>query len=313
MAGMATGFSIPQFDFFSNGRSLERLLRQKTIQSITRALKIIIYVISLLLLALLGREIIGQTLATSTTRESLKNAVALKLSTLDSSPLKPDSKPQYSSIVNENIFGKIGFESSAPSVAPAKVTPVKSTVPMILIGTYVAGNDPESSYAIIENEKSKSQEVFSIGEEIFDTAILSAIYGDRVEINRNGSIETLLMDDAPDSVAGSGPVADDAVVVDEGELNQALDNLPLLLTQARAVPYFKDGKSVGLRLFAIKSGSLYEKIGLKNGDILKEINGESLGDPTQAIKIFERLKSEKSISLTLERGREPKVINYQIE
>ena len=86
----------------------------------------------------------------------------------------------------------------------------------------------------------------------------------------------------------------------------------MLLTQARAVPYFKDGRSIGLRLFAIKTGSLYEKLGLKNGDILKSINGNSLGDLSQAMKLFEQLKQERSISVMLERDKQDKEFRYQI-
>ena len=85
-----------------------------------------------------------------------------------------------------------------------------------------------------------------------------------------------------------------------------------MLTQARAVPYFKDGKSIGLRLFAIKSDSIFEKIGLKNADILKAVNGNSLADLTQAIKLFETLKKERSLSLTLERTNEEKEFKYEI-
>ena len=100
--------------------------------------------------------------------------------------------------------------------------------------------------------------------------------------------------------------------VDESELNEALENIPLLMTQARAIPYFKDGKSIGLRLFAIKNGSLFEKIGLKNGDILKSINGNSLGDITQAVKLFEKLREERSIKVILERGRQDREFSYEI-
>ena len=86
----------------------------------------------------------------------------------------------------------------------------------------------------------------------------------------------------------------------------------MLLTQARAVPYFRDGRAAGLRLFAVKSGSLYEKLGLKNGDILKTINGSSLADLSQAMQLFEKLKSERSIGITLERNSEDKEFKYEI-
>jgi general secretion pathway protein C len=67
-----------------------------------------------------------------------------------------------------------------------------------------------------------------------------------------------------------------------------------------------------LRLFAIKTGSLYEKVGLRNGDILKSINGNSLGDISQALKLFEKLKEERSITLLLERAKKEREFRYTI-
>ena len=43
-----------------------------------------------------------------------------------------------------------------------------------------------------------------------------------------------------------------------------------LFTQIRAVPHFEGGQSIGFRLFAIRRGSLFDKIGLKNGDIIHQ-------------------------------------------
>jgi general secretion pathway protein C len=150
---------------------------------------------------------------------------------------------------------------------------------------------------------------------VFGEAKVVGIFADRVELNRNGQIEILTLDDAPDfSGASSGSdVASTEISVDGAELDVALQNLPLLLTQARAVPYFKDGKAVGLRMFSIKAGSLYEKVGLQNGDILKTINGNSLSDMSQAMRLFEMLKQEKSLSVSLERNREEKEFKYQIK
>ena len=182
-----------------------------------------------------------------------------------------------------------------------------------MVGTFVFnGQEP---YAIIEETKKKNQEIFLLGDMVFDEAKLTSIQTDRVEIERNGAKEVLLLDTAPDSSdsAGSGQSASaDSFVVDEAELDRALENLPLLLTQARAVPFFKEGRAVGLRLFAIKSGSLFEKIGLQNGDVLKTVNGNSLGDLSQAMQLFQKLKEERSISVVLDRNLQEREFNYQI-
>jgi general secretion pathway protein C len=100
--------------------------------------------------------------------------------------------------------------------------------------------------------------------------------------------------------------------VAEAELSDALANLPLLLSQARAVPYFRNGQSIGMRLFAIRSGSLYEKLGMKNGDIITAVNENSLSDPTQALRLFEQLKNERSIKVKMERNNVSREVNYTI-
>jgi len=68
-----------------------------------------------------------------------------------------------------------------------------------------------------------------------------------------------------------------------------------------------------MRLFAIRRDSLYEKLGLKNGDILLSVNDTSLADPTEALRIFDKLKEEKSIKVDVERNGASKALNYEIE
>ena len=205
------------------------------------------------------------------------------------------------------------FDLRDPGVPVVRTPPpIPPGVPLSLIGTFTGGG--AEPYAIIEDGRKRTQDVFIIGDSIFGEAVLKVVYADKVEIDRAGNREILALDDAKkgggaptDSSAGGSTVA-----VNQGELQEALSNLPLLLTQARAVPYFQDGKSVGLRLFAIKTGSLFEKIGLQNGDILKSINGSSLGDMTQAIGLFEQLRSQKNLTVVLERRRQEQTINYTI-
>lgn len=220
----------------------------------------------------------------------------------------PSPPPDLQKIAERNIFGPfVGRATPAPVVKPAV------NIPLELIGTFVS--DASSSYAIIEDTSKKQQDVFAKGDTVFQTATLEVIAPEFVQILRNGQLETLQLDliGKGKGGSGSGSSRGNEFVVDEGELDRALANLPMVLTQARAVPYFKDGQAIGLRLFAIRPGSIFERLGLKNGDILKSINGNSLGDLTQAMRLFERLKSERSLALQLERGREDQEFRYQVQ
>lgn len=224
--------------------------------------------------------------------------------------VKGQGKPltAYSSIAARNIFGpgkkKAEEVSNEPQLSELKLR---------LVGTNIS-QDSKSPFAIVENAK-KEQDVFDVGESIFGQAKLVEVFPNKINIEYRGAIETLVLDENFSSGSGeiSGNSDGTSFSVPEAELNENLENLPRLLSQARAVPYFRDGESIGMRLFAIRRDSLYQKLGLKNGDILLSVNGNSLSDPTQALKLFEQLKTERSISVDVERGGVEKKINYSIE
>lgn len=233
-------------------------------------------------------------------------STALNLQNSSKTTEKPDRN--WNILSQHNVFGALG-RAAAPL---AKPTPPPTPLNLTLIGTFLT--DGQEPYAIIEDKQKQIQDSFVLENSLFGQATLKRILQDRVEIERMGKIEVLKLDDfgggdAPaDGISSNG----DEFTIEEAELDKGLENLPLLLTQARAVPYFKEGRSIGLRLFAIKSGSLYEKIGLKNGDILKSINGNSLGDISQAMKLFDQLKQERSINLVLEREKQDREFKYSI-
>lgn len=291
---------------------LNRLMRQDALASLVRILRIAIGIACALLLLILIRQAVLSVLSISNEVSALQNSLSTAGSGTQSATKNKKIATDYATLKSQQIFGT--FEAKAKTTTQA--TKPISNLALLLIGTFITSG--EGSYAIIEDDKKKTQDVFNIGDKIFNEAKLVAIYSDRVDIERNGKIEVLKLDLAPGkegkapSTSGIAEVGSDEFVVDEGELNRAIENLPLVLTQARAVPYFKDGRSVGLRMFAIRSGSIFEKIGLKNGDILKSVNGQSLADLTQAVKLFEKLKEERSVNVVLERDRQDRDFKYQI-
>ncbi len=210
----------------------------------------------------------------------------------------------YSMITTRNIFGKKkGAQQTTTSVEPLKLR---------LVGTNVG---PGTPFAIIENTTKGEQELFDQNQTVFGQAKLVEIKNDSVKLDRNGQFLTLKLEEGESKSSTSGdkpdPDASD-FTVPEDELAAELANLPRLLSQARAVPYFRNGQSIGMRLFAIRKDSMYEKLGLQNGDIVKSVNENSLSDPSQALKLFEQLKSERSINVTLERNGADRVLRYSI-
>lgn len=307
---MAHSLSLQGIKDLDFAQILHRLMRRQNIVLITKGVRL------LSILVAIGALLWFLTVATKDTlsRKGIENELQGRLSTILSASSSnaqptPEIERNWKLISDTKIFGTLGGPASPAAPAAPPPTPLSLT----LIGTFVT--DGQEPYAIIEDKKKQTQDMFLLGDSIYEQAVLKKIYQDRVEIERLGKLEVLRLDEfgGSESQGGAGITSNgDDFVVDEAELDKGLENLPLLLTQARAVPYFKDGRSIGLRLFAIKSGSLYEKIGLKNGDILKTINGSSLADITQALKLFEQLKQERSINLVLEREKQDREFKYTI-
>lgn len=96
---------------------------------------------------------------------------------------------------------------------PARVTntaaPPATQLRLTLRGSFVHNNASNSS-AIIQRESGKPQR-FAIGSEI-DTGIrLHAVYRDRVEIARNGRLETLMFNKRKGSPGGNQPIDESTV------------------------------------------------------------------------------------------------------
>lgn len=228
------------------------------------------------------------------------------------------------------VLGRGLFKGAVPVDPNAQTVTQPATVKLKLVATYIA--DKQNPYAIIEDSIKREQGVFELrrggqsnaGDLIFNQAELIDVKADSatIKVLATGKLEVLrLEDDKGKPTGGTDAVAmneeapnDDQTqfTLSEAEVSDALSNLPLLLSQARAVPYFRNGQSVGMRLFAIRKDSLYEKIGLKNGDIIKSVNDTSVSDPTQALKIFEQLKSERSLFVNVERSGKDMRLDYTV-
>ncbi len=303
--------AISSLDQWFDPLLLHRLLYRENITRGVTALKIVFALVTLITISVTAWLALSLLLSPPVELDELDQKVTDAIELIPSANSLQDTTIDFAKLAQTKMFGE-AVKKDEKKTSTEKPKPV-SNIALELIGTFLSA---DSSQAIIENKKKKEQDVFTVGQMIFDEAELVRILPNKVEIKRNGTIELLTIDDSllgDDGPSGAAAEGEEEFVIDEEELNSALDNLPLLLTQARAVPYFKQGKAVGLRLFAIKNGSLYEKLGLKNGDILKSINDNSLADMNQAMKLFEKLREERSLRVVLERNKKESTHFYTIQ
>lgn len=96
------------------------------------------------------------------------------------------------------------------------------------------------------------------------------------------------------------------------EVDKALADLNQVLTQARAIPNIENGQASGYKLFQIVPGSIYDKLGLQNGDVIKGLNGQPVNDPGKAFEMLNELKTSSFLELSVMREGKTSNFSYNI-
>jgi type II secretion system protein C len=116
------------------------------------------------------------------------------------------------------------------------------------------------------------------------------------------------------SNTGVSRVAPNQYLVDRAKVNSDMQDMAKLFTEVRAVPNIQNGSSNGFALSEIQPGSLFEAMGLHDGDVVTTIEGQSLSDPRKAIAVLQSLQTlnDRSISLRLVRNGTPVNLLYTV-
>ncbi len=261
-------------------------------------------------------------------------------------PLVP-TRQAFGAIADRNLFG-VKREQLNPEAAGGAAEPTlvsgrdyrwdqlkPCTLTANIRATLVADGAPEWSMAVlfVNNETG----VYSINDgsnKITDDAVLVDVLDRTIVVRRRDHFErctadiegaqptmTAMAPVPPPAQGGDVPggdttgvtkISDTQYKVDRTEVDKALNNLAQVSTEARIVPSFKNGVANGFKMFSIKPGSIFAKIGLQNGDVIKKINGYEMNSPDKALEIYQKLKDTTSVNIELERRGQGMSVNYAI-
>jgi general secretion pathway protein C len=226
------------------------------------------------------------------------------------SPLVPRKElSDYSSILERGIFG----EGKSAATGSASVEASTYT----LIGTV----EGDAFAGAVLQDATNIQVFYRVDQSLPDGSKLVKVKRDRVSIKRPDGVivEVQVVDDTKivnvaKAVPGNGirKVSDGKFMVDQREIASSTENLGTILTQARALPFMEQGKTVGFRISEIVPGSIYEKIGLVNGDVVQRVNSQDVDEPAKFFQMYQGLKDEKRISIDLLRNGQRQTLNYDV-
>ncbi len=218
------------------------------------------------------------------------------------------------SIVAAHIFGEASPDDEPiAQTAPAETDNLEDTrlTNLTLKGT-VAATPNDRAVAIIADGRNE-EEVYGIGDSVGSGATLHAVYADRVVLNENGVLTNLkLPRDFPEAAAAptrrNATAASRATRPSTSIQSVVAQNVSKLADVIRPTPYFVNGQQQGYRVYPGRNREQFTNLGLRPGDLIKEIDGQALNDPNQAMQIFESLNNADQVSVTVERNGQPQVL-----
>ena len=228
-------------------------------------------------------------------------------------------------ILNSGLFAAARASGRGPEspTATQPIRPLDAAKRIKVMGTVIG--EGVSALAVLEDLVSKRQLLYHLYDRIPDVGQIVEIRRDGIMVKEGEQQEFLFLAVAlpglarpvavaatPTPAASKGLFAKGRLSVDRQFLAQSMSDVPQLLTQAQALPFYQDGKLTGWKIESIKPGSVYEKIGLLAGDVLQRVNGVEIRDPGMMLTLFQQVKNENQVKVDLIRASQKTTLTYDI-
>ena len=229
---------------------------------------------------------------------------------------------EYQTIMDRNLFGsrdKAKDQKEEP-VVPEDLEAIEpTTLKVALLGT-VAG-DRRNARAVIEETDKRKQGLFRVGDSVKGAMVKSIMRG-KVILRVGDKDEMLAMKEPSSKGKGGGRGGKGAsgeglrgstITISRAEIRDSLKNINRLLTEARVRPHYSNGKPDGLSISRIRPGSLFQKLGLNNGDVVQGINDRPIKGPDDIMSLYQKLKIGSGVSLDVNRRGDKQKLNYRFK
>ena len=226
-------------------------------------------------------------------------------------------------ILERNLFQVSTLLPAATAAAPPpKVEDEKlqaTRLPLRLLGT-VASAEADAAYAAVEDQQTRKQSVVRVGEALQGDATVLRIERRRIVIQNGAHREELALDDEKElriqearRVASTsrttGPVAEglreriqrlsETSFSKSPKKAEAAGRDPQPLADAQVAPRYEQGRVTGVEVSAIDRSSLFEQIGVEEGDTVVQVNGISVTGAQDSVAALRELTEATEFQVTV--------------
>jgi general secretion pathway protein C len=100
--------------------------------------------------------------------------------------------------------------------------------------------------------------------------------------------------------------------INRDDLVEQLDNFGQMMREARLTPHFTGGQPDGFMITNLPGNSFLGRMGLRNGDIMKGVNGQKFGSLEEFFQAYQQLQTEPMLQLEVERSNRSETLTYEI-
>jgi type II secretory pathway component PulC len=211
----------------------------------------------------------------------------------------------------------------APKITePEFLDPLQIT----LMGIIVVGSNDTKNRAIIQEDKSKQENTYKVGDIIQDAQIIRIFKNKIILLRLNGQQEILYLreQDAKtdssytqinewDSVVKK--IAEGQYLVSPETLVENVKTLTQFINMLNTTTAYQKGKSVGLRIGQLVPQSLGAMLGLQKDDIITHINGISTQTTDERLAIYKNVTTlplDHSVKLRIIRRNREIILTYTL-
>ena len=259
-------------------------------------------------------------------------------------PRPPNYRNVRMAVLDRNLFnseGELPDETALNSDKEDEVVPQefnleapcsKSQLPLELHGT-IYSTPAGSSIAMVKEKDFTEVDVYRVGDVVIghDAVTVVEILPRQIVFNNDGRKECLTVKNNDDVIERNKDLkqkekdkrqnfADTLEAESGGTITlqsswveeQLGDGFGKIIQSARLVPSNSDNRVQGFKIYSIKSGTLFSKIGLKNGDLITKVNSTVLSEES-GFALFQAFVDERDITIHALRGEQALTINIQIK
>jgi len=237
----------------------------------------------------------------------------------------PSPPADVSRILENNLFmGTNAAENPRPGPGPqassVAMVSAEEELGLRLVGAIAGG--PITSRAVIQDTATNSTRPYKIGD-VVASAVIESVRPDAVVLRHEGRRKVLsLRTGAAATQSGSSgqsraqgtaktrrdPSGERTVRPPSAKLGYVED----IFRKATVEPHVENGQTQGLKITGLENTPLAGMFGLRNGDIIRTVNGQNLTSKQKAFQVLQKARTQPQIRIQLLRNDQVKELAFDL-